>query len=110
MNYRDLEPAAARAELQSDPSLRVLDVRTQDEYRDHRLPGATLVPVQELAQRIGELDRAGNWLVLCAHGRRSVFACETLTRAGFTRVANLRGGLAHWAGCGLPIETGTTGR
>lgn len=106
MSYRDLDPSAAQQALHADASLRILDVRTPQEHASHRLPGAILVPVQDLARRIAELDKDANWLVHCEHGRRSVFACELLTQAGFTRVANLRGGLAHWAGCGLPLETG----
>lgn len=106
MKYRDLLPEAAHAELQRDPSLRVLDVRTEAEYRSHRLPNATLVPIQELDRRLHELDRDASWLVHCEHGRRSLFACELLAQAGFARLANLRGGLAFWAGSGLPLETG----
>lgn len=106
MKYRDLAPEEAQAELQRDPTLRVLDVRTVQEHASHRLPGATLIPVQELDRRLGELDPATNWLVHCEHGRRSLFACEVLAQAGFGKLANLRGGLAHWSGCGLPLETG----
>ena len=105
MSYRDLDPADVHRELQKDPTLRVLDVRTEEEYRSHRLPNATLVPVQELEQRLHELDANTNWLVHCEHGRRSLFACEVLARAGFTRLANMRGGLASWASCGLPLVT-----
>ncbi len=106
MNYRDLEPAAAHGELQADPTLRILDVRTEAEYHSHRLPNAILLPVQQLADRLHELDRDANWLVHCEHGRRSLWACELLAEAGFRRLANLRGGLAHWVGQGLPLEQG----
>ena len=106
MSYRDLSPEDARRELLADPTLRILDVRTEEEYRSHRLPNAVLLPVQELEQRLPELDSAANWLVHCEHGRRSLFACEILAKAGFTKLTNLRGGLAHWHGCGLPLDTG----
>ena len=106
VKYRDLDPADAQAELQRDPTLQVLDVRTAQEHASHRLPNAVLVPVQELQQRLGELDKDANWLVHCEHGRRSLFACELLAQAGFGKLANLRGGLAYWAGSGLPLETG----
>jgi rhodanese-related sulfurtransferase len=105
MSYRDLDPETAHQELRTDPTLRLLDVRTPDEYASHRLPNALLVPVQELRARLSELDPAANWLVHCEHGRRSIFACELLAAAGFTQLANLRGGLAHWAGQGLPLDT-----
>ncbi|MCA8950007.1 MAG: rhodanese-like domain-containing protein [Planctomycetes bacterium] len=82
----------------------MLDVRTPEEHAAHRLPDATLVPVQELQQRVGELDADTEWLVCCAHGRRSVFACEFLVQMGFAKITNLRGGLANWAARGLPLE------
>lgn len=106
MKYRDLDPTDAQAELQRDRTLRLLDVRTPQEFASHRLANATLVPIQELARRIGELDKDANWLVYCEHGRRSVFACDLLAQAGFAKLANLRGGVAFWSGCGLPLETG----
>lgn len=106
MSYRDLDPETAHRELQQDSTLRILDVRTVEEFTSHRLPNALLVPVQELAERLHELDREANWLVHCEHGRRSLWACELLVEAGFRKLANLRGGLAYWAGCGLPLDSG----
>lgn len=108
MRYRDLDPIEASRELKDDPTLRILDVRTEREYRSHRLPNATLIPVQELPQRLHELDASANWLVHCEHGRRSLFACDLLAEAGFARLANLRGGLAQWHDSGLPLELGRT--
>ena len=106
MNYRDLDPEDAQRELQNDPEIRLLDVRTQAEHDSHRLPGATLIPVQELMQRIDELDAEVHWFVYCEHGRRSLFACDMLTNAGFAQVTNIRGGMAYWAGKGLPFDRG----
>lgn len=104
MSFRDLSPEDAQRALAGDPTLRILDVRTEPEHRSHHLPGATLIPIQELEQRIDELDPAENWLVLCEHGRRSVYACHFLVQMGFTQLTNLRGGIAHWMDCGLPVE------
>ena len=106
MAYRDLDPTDVQRELQNDPTLRILDVRTEPEFSSHRLPDATLIPVQELHARLGELDPQANWLVHCEHGRRSLAACDLLTAAGFKKLTNLRGGLAYWVGCGLPVVTG----
>ncbi len=108
MEHHDLEPTDAQQLLQQDPEIRLLDVRTQPEHQSHRLPGATLVPVQELAQRLGELDPQQRWFVYCEHGVRSVVACQILTSNGFSDVTNIRGGMAHWAGSGLDYEQGAT--
>ncbi len=106
MSYRDLDPKAAHDELLADATLRILDVRTEPEYRAYRLANSKLLPVQELEHRLEELDRGTHWLVHCEHGMRSLHACELLARAGFTKITNLRGGLAHWAAKGLPVEKG----
>ena len=104
MNYRDLEPEEAQAELQAEPAPRLLDVRTEQEHLSHRLPNSVLIPVQELAQRITELDANEHWFVYCEHGRRSLFACDILSGAGFTKLTNIRGGIVHWDSRGLPYE------
>lgn len=104
MAYRDLDPRTAHAELQRDPTIVVLDVRTDYEYRMYRMPGSRLLPVQELQARVGELDPEQSYLIHCEHGVRSVGACELLGHFGFKKLANLRGGLANWAGAGLPTE------
>ncbi len=105
MSFRDLDPHDAQRELANDPTLRILDVRTEPEHRSHRLPGdVVLLPIQELQQRLAELDPDDNWLVYCEHGARSVYACEFLAQMGFVKLTNVRGGIAHWIGAGLPIE------
>ena len=107
MSYENLDPNEAQCALQSDASVRLLDVRTQPEHDSHRLPGATLIPVQELMGRVAELAPSQRWFVYCEHGVRSVAACEFLATAGFQDLTNIRGGMAHWASCGLPFDRGT---
>lgn len=104
MPYRELSPKQAQQELQRDPSLKLLDVRTPPEYEDYRLKGCVLLPLQELPRRFRELDANANWLIYCEAGVRSQMACEFLASAGFTKLANLTGGIAHWIDDGLPHE------
>jgi len=86
---------------------RVLDVRRDPEWRSHRFPGATHVPLAQLGARAAELDRSAPWLVMCAGGYRSLIAASVLERAGFTKVASAVGGLdaARRAGATLVGET-----
>lgn len=104
MTHRDLDPASAHAELQGNPTLRVLDVRTDHEFRSARIRDSQHIPVHELPQRVDELDPQASYLVVCAGGVRSVTACRILHQAGFQDLANLAGGLYHWAHLGLPLE------
>ena len=104
--YLDVTPAEACAALQDDPDLIVLDVRTQQEFRQHRIAAAVLLPVQELPQRVGELDPDRRYVVTCEHGVRSRMACALLGQAGFRDLRNVVGGMARWLGDGLPVDRG----
>ncbi len=86
---------------------RVLDVRRAPEWRSHHFADAVHVPLSQLPQRVGELDRDTGWLVVCAGGYRSVIGASVLQRAGFTRVASGLGGMdaARRAGAPLVGET-----
>lgn len=75
------------------PGRRVLDVRRRREWDLFHLEDAAHIPLAELPNRVGELDRSAEWLVMCASGFRSGIACSVLERAGFTRVVNAVGGL-----------------
>src|SRR5262249_30837147 len=86
----------------------VLDVRTSEEFRSHRIPGAKLVPVQELAERIDEvLALPGPLVVHCEHGIRSLDASVYLVWQGRHDVHNVVEGIAAWSG---PLEGTSVGR
>jgi glyoxylase-like metal-dependent hydrolase (beta-lactamase superfamily II)/rhodanese-related sulfurtransferase len=84
----------------------ILDVRRTREWEEGHVPGATHIPLAELPQRAGELDRSAEWNVICASGYRSGIAGSVLERAGFKHVANVVGGLAAYRVAGLPVESG----
>jgi tellurite methyltransferase len=95
---RDVDPAEAER-LVADGSVHVVDVRTPEEYRDlGHVPGATLLPVDLVVSGAATLPRDRPLLVHCEHGIRSVYACDTLSRAGFEGVLNMTGGLSVWRG------------
>jgi rhodanese-related sulfurtransferase len=87
----------------------ILDVRTPEEYRGGHLKNARLIPVDELAGRIGEIadlkDRST--VVYCRGGNRSAAASRFLLQNGFTKVSNLDGGIMAWSAAGLPVEKGS---
>ena len=58
--------------------LLVLDVRTQEEFAAGHVPGAVLIPVQELQQRVGELPADKPILIVCRTGRRAAGAYTLL--------------------------------
>lgn len=87
-----------------EDDITILDVRTQQEYDFGHIPNATLIPVDELGDRLGELDETKAILVYCRTGVRSVQASLTLTDNGFSTVYNLEGGIVAWGKAGAPIN------
>ena len=81
-----------------DESVLLLDVRTAGEYRSHRIPGAVLLPVRELAARWQELDPDRRTICICEHGIRSESAAAYLAQRDFADVSTMRGGMSRWTG------------
>ena len=101
--YREVGAQEAAAMIANVHPL-ILDVRTESEFAAGHLEGATLIPVQELEGRIGELSSHEQQpvLVYCASGNRSTVAAKLLVDAGFVQVTNLRRGIGEWNREGLP--------
>lgn len=60
----------------------LLDVRTAEEFAAGHIPGARNIPVQELATRMGELEKWRSVVVYCRSGARSATASGMLKKAG----------------------------
>jgi len=82
----------------------VLDVRTPEEYAEGHVPGAVLLPLQELQERWEEVPE-GDVLVICKSGGRSAAAVKALNGAGRT-TTNVAGGTMAWIDAGHPVDTG----
>ena len=86
--------------LASDSSVVVIDVRTREEFAGGRIPGALLLPYDEIdAKRASRIIPAkdSTVIVYCRSGRRSAIAAETLASLGYTSVWDL-GGIHQWKG------------
>lgn len=80
----------------SGDAFTLLDVRQPREYHDEHIPGARLIPLGELSDRLSEIDRNIPTIVYCAIGGRSRVAAQMLSGKGFTTVYNLKGGIKAW--------------
>ncbi|NMC50001.1 MAG: sulfurtransferase [Desulfovibrio sp.] len=89
-------------------SVTLLDVRQDWEYSEFHLPGALLVPLGELPDRLGEIDRNTPVVAYCRSGRRSAAAASLLAGQGFSPVVNMAGGILAWQGAGAvgPVDQG----
>jgi rhodanese-related sulfurtransferase len=83
--------------LQSDPALLLLDVREDNEFAYAHLAGSRHIPLGQLPERLSELDKQQEIVVICHHGVRSMQACVLLQHAGFSRLNNLQGGIDAWS-------------
>lgn len=78
--------------------LTILDVRQPWEHEEFHIPGALLIPLPDLSDRLGELDPDKPVLVYCAHGRRSAAAAGLLAGQGFAEAMHMDGGIMAWKG------------
>ena len=90
------------------PAVQVVDVREPDEFTGPlgHLPGATPIPLGELAARAGEIARDRPVVTVCRAGGRSAQATVILLKAGFDTVANLGGGMLRWRAEGRVVMDG----
>ncbi|MES2089828.1 MAG: rhodanese-like domain-containing protein, partial [Pseudomonadota bacterium] len=84
----------------------VLDVRQHEEMDERlgRIQGAQILPLSELKSRMAEIPQDRPVITVCHAGMRSGQATVILRQGGFTRVANMRGGMLMWQQLGLPVE------
>jgi rhodanese-related sulfurtransferase len=82
----------------------VLDVRTQQEWDEYHAPNTTLIPLDQLQSRLGELPKDKQIVVVCRSGNRSQEGRNILLSAGF-QASSMAGGLSEWKAKGYPVES-----
>jgi rhodanese-related sulfurtransferase len=101
----EISPAQAYAKYQQGAFF--LDVRSQEEYNQVHIKGSTLIPLDELQNRLSELSKDKDIVVVCLSGHRAKSGTIILQQAGFTHVSCLSGGLQAWRVAGYPVENET---
>lgn len=102
--HRNISSAEAKQLLQKNRNVFLLDCRTPDEFRQARLAGAVLVPINEIERRLGEIPRNRPIVVYCAVGSRSGLVAGFLANKGFGEVYNMADGIVGWYRSGFPIS------
>lgn len=100
------EISVAQAGQMRDQGALILDVREPDEWTQFHIPGAVLIPLGELPNRLNEVPKDGEVVVVCRSGNRSATGRDILLNAGFPLVTSMAGGVTQWQSQGLPITTG----
>jgi phage shock protein E len=97
--YKDITVTELKDRLEKKNDLVILDVRTKEEYESEasHLPGAILIPVQDLEKRYHQLDslKSKEIVAYCRSGVRSARASKFLGEKGF-KVLNMLGGIKAW--------------
>jgi rhodanese-related sulfurtransferase len=101
-----LEITVAQAAQKRDQGAFILDVREPSEWTQFHIPGATLIPLGDLPNRLNEVPKDRVVVVVCRTGVRSAKGRDILRNAGFTNVTSMTGGMTAWQAQGLQIATG----
>ena len=96
-SYEQISATQAKALIDSESGYIIIDARTQSEYDEGHIPGATLIPYDEISDRAEKelTDKEQLILVYCRSGRRSKIAAEELVKLGYTNVKEF-GGIIDW--------------
>jgi len=101
---QNISSREAKALLEKNRNIFLLDVRTPQENSQARLPGTVLIPINEFEGRIKEVPRNRTILVYCAVGSRSKPVAEYLSKNGYKDVYNMTDGIVGWYRNGFPIQ------
>ncbi len=100
------EVSVAQAHQLREEGVFVLDVRQPEEWEEIHIPGATLIPLDQLEARLSEVPQDQPVLVYCRSGNRSQEGRDILLNAGIEQVTSMAGGIREWSAAGYPTETG----
>ena len=101
-----LEISVAKASTMRDEGAFILDVRQPKEWNESHIPGATLIPLGELASRVNEVPKDQEIVVVCRSGNRSQQGRDILLAAGFEQVTSMAGGVNQWKAAGFETVSG----
>jgi rhodanese-related sulfurtransferase len=104
MSEAGREVSREEAQKLIDEGAQVIDVRADHEWEAGHLAGATHLQLDELPQRVGEIDKERPVLLYCRGGNRSTMATAALAEAGYD-AAKLSEGIVGWDEAGLPLDS-----
>jgi rhodanese-related sulfurtransferase len=84
-----------KRKIDSKEDFVLLDVRTDQEVKKSRIEGSMHIPLKDMPEGLGKLDRTKEIIVYCRSGRRSGIAAEYLRKKGYD-AKNLAGGILEW--------------
>jgi len=92
----EIEATEVKKKLDRGDSLILIDVREQHEWDAGHIHAARHIPLKELKDQLGQLDKNAEVVVYCKSGKRSQAGGKILREAGFANVQSMKGGIIAW--------------
>lgn len=92
-----ITPSEAKAHLDSDDAVLLVDVREGWETQFCKIAGAYLIPVGSIPGNLQKLDVDGEVICYCHHGMRSLDVAVWLRSQGVERARSMTGGIDRWS-------------
>jgi len=100
MNVADLATITTdelQKKLEAGEKLELVAVREDEEVAQGMIPGAKHIKMMEIPNRMNELEREKEYIIICRSGARSSNVCHYLQDQGY-KVSNMVGGMLEWRG------------
>lgn len=94
---KNIKPEEVQKKLSNKEDISIIDVRTNEEVQKGIIPGANHIPLEELPDRINEVPKDKEHIMVCRSGNRSGKAAKHLEEKGFS-TQNMTGGMMGWHG------------
>ncbi|MFH2132520.1 MAG: rhodanese-like domain-containing protein [bacterium] len=97
---KSISTADAKSYIESTAtgSYQLIDVRQPEEFMKQHLPGALLIPLNDLIAEKAVLEKEKPTLVYCKNGDRSMAASQWLINQGYKDIRHVEGGIDAWLG------------
>ena len=97
MTYMNITAEEAKEIMDTQQGYVILDVRAQEEYEQGHIPGAIVIPHEEITEKAEAVLPDKNQLILvyCRSGRRSKIAADAMVELGYTNIKEF-GGILDW--------------
>ena len=99
----EIDVEALKVRLASDEKIRLIDVRSQQEWDQGIIKDGEFIPMETVPTRLNEFDNNVTNVIYCRSGVRSAQVCMFLAEQAEIKAINLRGGIIAWAQSGAEI-------
>jgi rhodanese-related sulfurtransferase len=98
-----MSPEQAREAIGTAGGARALDLRSEEDWLEGRVPGCVRVEGDELESALEDLEEGQQVIVVCEDGRRSAEVAEQLRERGL-EAASIEGGMEAWRDDKMPMQ------